>query len=419
MENTLISILRADGQPAGGPLAARLRSLAIGADVEERVSSRGYGEAHLEAITNAYARGYGRLVTMLDTHDPADIRALLSGLEQRPFVVGAPKKGTLAGTAAEAMLGLPRGASGAMRAYDLLRIPRELFTLVQEAHASFLEVLVILQQNGIDPLLVPLMGDGSELAAPSLASAWGLYVAQQTEPTRFRVTKSGAKLNPELKDPQNWNEYWDRKQRKTVAAYSLIATAYRNRMMRPYLEEAIKREFPRGANVLHAGCGTGHVDVGLHEHVRITAVDISTSALALYQRENPGVHRVVHGDLFALPFEDGSFDGAYNLGVVEHFTHDEITRMLAEVRRVVKPGGKIVVFWPHAYATSVIVLKGIHYVLNDVMQRDIRLHPPEISLVHSQAEARKLLESGGFRMSSYKFGPRDMFVQAVVVGERA
>jgi hypothetical protein len=56
--------------------------------------------------------------------------------------------------------------------------------------------------------------------------------------------------------------------------------------------------------------------------------------------------------------------------------------------------------------------------MNDVLKKDVRLHPPEVSLVHSKDEARALLEQSGFDLLSYSFGPRDIYVQAVVVAER-
>lgn len=169
--------------------------------------------------------------------------------------------------------------------------------------------------------------------------------------------------------------------------------------------------------MLHAGCGSGQVDTDLHEHARITAIDISTSALDMYRRHNPQAE-VRHASIFDLPFPDGKFDGAYNLGVVEHFERDELKRAFQELHRVVKPGGKLVVFWPHAHATSVFILNSARWVLNDLLQKDVQLYPPEVSLVHSRSEAAELLSSGGFELSSYEFGPRDMFVQAMVVATR-
>jgi SAM-dependent methyltransferase len=198
-------------------------------------------------------------------------------------------------------------------------------------------------------------------------------------------------------------------------AYEVAAAAYRNIVIKERLNTVIRREFPQGVRLLHAGCGSGQVDVDLHEYAKITAIDISIPALELYRKENPKAFAVKHASIFSLPFADASFDGAYNLGVVEHFEKDELRKILSELRRVIRPGGRLVVFWPHAYATSVAVLKSFHWVMNDVLKKDVHVHPPEVSLVHSKREATELVEECGFNLVSYDFGARDMYVQAVVV----
>ena len=154
--------------------------------------------------------------------------------------------------------------------------------------------------------------------------------------------------------------------------------------------------------------------------MRITAVDISLPALESYRRNNPGAEAIRHGDILHLDdVADGSFDGAYNLGVVEHFTRDQIVHILGEMGRTVKPGGKVVIFWPHRRATSVFVLKLIHRML-DLIRRPggqaVRLHPAEISLLESREQAREVVERAGFNLVEYYFGMRDLLVQAVVVG---
>jgi SAM-dependent methyltransferase len=153
--------------------------------------------------------------------------------------------------------------------------------------------------------------------------------------------------------------------------------------------------------------------------MRITAVDISLPALESYRRNNPGAEAVRHGDILHLDdVAGGSFDGAYNLGVVEHFTQDQIVQILREMGRTVKSGGKVVIFWPHRRATSVFVLKVIHRVLDFFRPGgpQVRLHPPEISLLKSRDQAREVVERAGFNLVEYYFGMRDLLVQAVVVG---
>ena len=104
---------------------------------------------------------------------------------------------------------------------------------------------------------------------------------------------------------------------------------------------------------LHAGCGSGQVDVDLHDSFRVTRVDISTEALSIYSRENPHAHALRHADILARPFADESFDGTYNLGVVEHFEGAELDQLFREPARVTKTGGRVVGFWPHRSARTI------------------------------------------------------------------
>jgi ubiquinone/menaquinone biosynthesis C-methylase UbiE len=225
-------------------------------------------------------------------------------------------------------------------------------------------------------------------------------------------------VNPTLQDGQNWDDYWDQPAEPAKRVYSVVAGIYRHFVIKRNLEYFVKKHFCPGSSLIHAGCGSGQVDTALQTAMQITAVDISTEALKIYLRNNPDAHDVKHASVFELPAEAETFDGIYNLGVVEHFSHAAIGLMLREFHRVLKQGGKIVIFWPHRRATSVVVLGVVHRLLNDVLKTDTRLHPPEISLLKSRREAAQLLRENGFCLKEYYFGARDLFVQAVVVGEK-
>jgi hypothetical protein len=54
-----------------------------------------------------------------------------------------------------------------------------------------------------------------------------------------------------------------------------------------------------------------------------------------------------------------------------------------------------------------------------VLHKPDALHPPEISLLRSRKWVSDLLARGGFALEKYSFGPRDFFVQAVVVARKA
>ncbi|HZU82530.1 MAG TPA: glycosyltransferase [Polyangiaceae bacterium] len=414
--------------------------------VIHRYGQRGVGGAHLEGIAYAYDKGYARLVTMdCDfTHSPRDIPRLIEQSIGADVTVGSRhlEAGSLPGwtlmrqlltrfghVVTRALLGFSHDATGALRVYDLTRIPRELFGLVQaRGYAFFFESLFVIHANGFVirdvPIVLPARTYGSSKmnlreVERSVEQLVRLAVAKSVHPARFVVDRPLDDLNPSLYDPQGWDEYWSAKTKATGLVYDVIAASYRNVVIKRRLTRTIRRVFPAGAKLLHAGCGSGQVDTDLHDHVRITAVDVSAPALKMYRRENPQVAAIKHASIFDLPFADGTFDGAYNLGVVEHFTADELTRALREIRRVLKPNGKLVVFWPHARATSVMVLGGVHWVMREVLKRNDRLHPPEVSLVHNRAEARAILQAGGFELVSYDFGAGDFFVQAIVVAERS
>jgi dolichol-phosphate mannosyltransferase len=435
-----------DASPDGtGTELDRLAALHPRVRAVHRAGKSGIGSAHQDGIALAYANGYERLIT-LDcdfTHSPTLIPAFLSSTETADVVIGSRylEADSLPGWSlmrksltsvghllTKNMLGISQDATGAFRAYNLKTIPAGLFQLVQsKGYAFFFESMLVLQRNGFRiaevPIKLPARTYGHSKMSlrevqRSVSTLLSLFLEDQTNPGRFRLDSVGVEIDPRLIDPQNWNEYWDQKSKKSSAAYDAIATVYRNTIIKRRLEATIKREFRRGAHLLHAGCGSGQVDSGLHEHAKITAIDISPSALSIYRRHNPQAEAVKHASIFDLPFSNQSFDGAYNLGVVEHFEKDELTRAFSEVRRVLKPRGKLVVFWPHAHATSVKLLSSAHWLLNDVLHKDIRLHPPEVSLIHSRKEAAELLDAGGFELESYDFGVKDFFVQSVVVGTR-
>jgi ubiquinone/menaquinone biosynthesis C-methylase UbiE len=214
---------------------------------------------------------------------------------------------------------------------------------------------------------------------------------------------------------ESWDSYWSAKSKPSGRMYDLVAGIYRQQVIRKRLEKVLTDAFDDGSHLLHAGCGSGQVDERLHDRLRITAVDISSAAARLYRSNNPTSSGVFEADISALPFPDATFDGVYNLGVMEHFDAGAIVQILSELNRVLKPGARLVLFWPHRRATSVAVLGSAHWIMNDVLKRSVQLHPPEVSLLKSRKWVEELLAEARLTLESYSFGPADFFVQAVVV----
>jgi SAM-dependent methyltransferase len=102
-----------------------------------------------------------------------------------------------------------------------------------------------------------------------------------------------------------------------------------------------------GARLLDVACGSGAflrraVDRGLNA----AGIDVSPAAVALAAERLPGAELLV-GDAQELPFADSSFDLVTCLGSLEHFPAPE--RGAAEIARVVRPAGRVVVFVPNLF----------------------------------------------------------------------
>ena len=57
--------------------------------------------------------------------------------------------------------------------------------------------------------------------------------------------------------------------------------------------------------------------------------------------------RLVRADIRELPYATGSFDAVYTMGTIEHI--DEYVQAIAEVRRVLRPGGRAIIGVPHKW----------------------------------------------------------------------
>lgn len=96
-------------------------------------------------------------------------------------------------------------------------------------------------------------------------------------------------------------------------------------------------------DVLDAGCGTGRMfPVLAAAGCRVTGVDLSAGMVRRARRDHPDVEARVAG-LGALPFPDGAFDGVFSWYSTIHLPDEELGPVLAEVRRVLRPGGHALV----------------------------------------------------------------------------
>ena len=112
------------------------------------------------------------------------------------------------------------------------------------------------------------------------------------------------------------------------------------------LRERLRRFVePAGTErALDAGTGTGPVALALAPLVReVVGVDLVPEMLAEARRRAAGVANVafVEGDCLALPLEAESFDLAVTSRTIHHLRRPELA--IAELARVTRPGGRVVV----------------------------------------------------------------------------
>lgn len=130
---------------------------------------------------------------------------------------------------------------------------------------------------------------------------------------------------------------------KRIEAMYLIGDAVRRRRI---VREALRAS--PGERILDVGCGPGFYCNELLEDVgpsgSVVGVDGSAAMLALAARRCSAHDNIElrSGDATALPMQDASFDGALSVQVQEYVS--DVIAGLGEIHRVLRPGGRLVVF---------------------------------------------------------------------------
>jgi SAM-dependent methyltransferase len=112
---------------------------------------------------------------------------------------------------------------------------------------------------------------------------------------------------------------------------------------------ALATLLPRGGTVLEVGCGTGGLlAAATRAGRRVVGADIATRWLVVARRRlaDRGLRvPLVGAEAERLPWADASFDAVVADSVLEHLA--DPGRALAEWRRVVRPGGRLLVWSPN------------------------------------------------------------------------
>ena len=138
---------------------------------------------------------------------------------------------------------------------------------------------------------------------------------------------------------------------------------------------------PQGTRVLDAGCGEGVLVEEFRGRLAIEGLD-----------PNYASDHVTRGSLTALPYDNAAFDRATCLDVLEHLTFDEQPKAIAELFRVIRPGGELLVSVPNlAHLQS-----RVHFLLLGrlIHTASLEKHPGDRPAVEYVEMARR----AGFRL---------------------
>jgi SAM-dependent methyltransferase len=158
-----------------------------------------------------------------------------------------------------------------------------------------------------------------------------------------------------------------------------------------------------GGRLLEIGCGNGDLLAGARDHGwTVEGVDFDPEAVAVARKRGLPVRE---GDLASCRFPDGSFDAVVGVHVVEHVPDPRA--FLAEARRVLAPGGRLVLVTPNLHGRGAGRFGDAWRELDP--PRHLHLFPPET--------LRRAVEEAGLAVETLATSLRD--ARGVHAGSRA
>ncbi len=245
---------------------------------------------------------------------------------------------------------------------------------------------------------------------------------QATFPEREGILDLRPPARATVQDDANyWENHWsDERQESLVQRFF---SWYRKAVFARTVRHFVGRYFSSTGVFVEAGAGTAETSMRIDTRGgrrRLVAVDLVPAVLT---RCDPVMEFRMGGDIFRLPFADNALSGLWNVGVMEHFTHEQIDQILQEFRRVLQPGGRVILLWPGADSIPQKMLEAVAFVINTGRgargnPTPYRFHPPEISRLRSARHGREVLGRNGFETVTIDPGFYSLMAFKTVVAEK-
>ena len=137
----------------------------------------------------------------------------------------------------------------------------------------------------------------------------------------------------------------------TQTSYDRVAAEYADRFKdemddKPFDRDCLDRlvrEVQDLGQICDLGCGPGQIARYLHRQgIKTLGVDLSPKMVAEAQRLNPEIH-FHQGDMLSLPDAENSWGGIAAFYCIIHIPRAQVVDALREMRRVLNPGGMLLV----------------------------------------------------------------------------
>lgn len=351
-----------------------VRASMHGARVHAQVK-RGYGMA----LKEAFALAQGRYIVTMDadySHDPGFLRDLYAARDKGAAVVASrycPGGSSDVGGLRSVLSRILNAVFRRVLAIDI----RDMSSGFRLYRREALQEVEITRPNfdALEEILIKIVGMGHPVAEIPFT-----YKAREAGVSKARVIKFGIQLARtlhtlwQLRNGCDWCDYdW----RAHDSKHFLQRYWQRKR------HEIILGWHQPGLKALDVGCGSSRI---LASVPGMIGLDVSMQKLRFMRRQGCPTLR---GSVYSLPFPDGAFEEVIFSQVIEHIPkHPAI---MSEIRRVMKPGGRLIIGTPDYDRMFWVILENFYNALKP------EAYAHEHISHYTLGSMRKLLADNGFR----------------------
>lgn len=112
-----------------------------------------------------------------------------------------------------------------------------------------------------------------------------------------------------------------------------------------------------------------------------------------------------------LPFDEGYFDVVTMLAVFEHIEPERLVQLVAEIRRILTPGGMYILTTPAVWIDGLLRLFAKLRLVNPILFDEHRD-------AYSHAKIARILHRGGFQKEKMRFGYFELFMNVWVTATK-